>query len=275
VEEKHGLIGPREETFRTKIRTSITKEVPSEENPFVAKEISWCGIPLTNLLSERSFSEVIFLLLRGRLPTARQQTLFDRFLVAMANPGPRHPATRAAMTAAAGKTKSPHVLPIGLSVLGGEYGGALEVETAMRFMRKNSRTDPKKLVDEICKTAAREIQVRERVAPGFGTLYGAIDPMSLEILNGMHSVSLGEGPIDWALRFAQSLSRESAGIVVTGVAAAVLLELGFHPRVGVGLFQLASAPGLLAHSQELATKHYTEFPMVADEDYEYREDEND
>jgi citrate synthase len=275
VAKKHGLIGPREESFRAKIRTSITKEVPSEENPFVPKEIFWGGMPLTDLLAQRSFSEVIFLLLRGRLPTAGEQVLFDRFLVAMANPGPRHPATRAAMTAAAGKTKSPHVLPIGLSVMGGEYGGALEVEAAMRFMRKNSRSDPDQLVDEICKSVAKEDRVPERVAPGFGTLYGAIDPMGLEILNSMHSVSLGEGPIDWALRFSRSLSKESAGIVVTGVAAAVLLELGFHPRVGIGLFQLASAPGLLAHAQELATKHYTEFPMVADEDYEYLEDENE
>ena len=57
------------------------------------------------------------------------------------------------------------------------------------------------------------------------------------------------------------------GWLSVGVAAAVFADLGFHPRYGAGLFQLLSAPGLLAHGMEQANKPITAMPFVSDNAY--------
>jgi citrate synthase len=63
------------------------------------------------------------------------------------------------------------------------------------------------------------------------------------------------------------LAARSLGWLNTGVVAAVLVDLGFHPRDGAGVFQLLGAPGLLAHGMELANKPVTAMPYVDDEHY--------
>jgi citrate synthase len=57
------------------------------------------------------------------------------------------------------------------------------------------------------------------------------------------------------------------GWLSTGVAAAAFCDLGFHPRVGAGLYQLLCAPGLLAHGFELANKPITAMPFLDEEHY--------
>ena len=57
------------------------------------------------------------------------------------------------------------------------------------------------------------------------------------------------------------------GWLATGVVAAVLTDLGFPPRAAAGIYQIISAPGLLAHGVELANKPLTAMPFISDEDY--------
>jgi hypothetical protein len=57
------------------------------------------------------------------------------------------------------------------------------------------------------------------------------------------------------------------GWLPTGLAAAAFLDLGIHPRVGPGLFQLISSSGLLAHATEMAARPMTAMPFVPDECY--------
>jgi len=49
--------------------------------------------------------------------------------------------------------------------------------------------------------------------------------------------------------------------------AAILCELGFQPRMGAGMFQLISAPGIFAHGIEMANKPITAMPFPDDKDY--------
>ena len=71
----------------------------------------------------------------------------------------------------------------------------------------------------------------------------------------------------WGAEFAEKLWSYGCGWLTTGVAAAALLDLGFHPRAGSGMYQLLSAPGLLAHGLEFANKPITAMPFIDEEHY--------
>jgi hypothetical protein len=62
------------------------------------------------------------------------------------------------------------------------------------------------------------------------------------------------------------------GLMLTGVAAAAFMELGFSPKQGAGLFQFAAAPGLLAHGLEMASQPITAMPFVPDSRYSHYEE---
>jgi citrate synthase len=260
-------IRSRNEPFVTRTATRIWQESPSPDNPYLAENCRCHGYDLLELIQKRSFADVVFLLLRGELPTTNQATLFETLLVALINPGPRHSATRAAMNAGVGKTNSAHILPIALSVLGGNHLGGNEVTAAMSFLRKHRKNEPAALANELLINTPKPAEGDWHVAPGFGTHFGAIDPFTQKIVDVLKTLPAQGKTLDWSDKFATALHKGSAGWLVPGVAAAVFLDLGFHPRAGAGLFQIASTPGLLAHGLELAKQSRTAMPFLDDDHY--------
>ena len=138
--------------FAEKLTTLIWQEVPSERNPYSAVTCHCHGYDIAELIEKCTFIDVLYLLFRGELPNREQAKLLQQLMVALINPGPRHPATRAAMIAGAGKTDLSHLLPISLSILGGQHRGAGGIEETIHFFRKNSRKNP----IEICQSLLNE-----------------------------------------------------------------------------------------------------------------------
>ena len=256
-----------EKPFVARVATHIWEEVPSHDNPYLANGCRCHGYDLMELVAKRSFSDVLFLLLRGELPDPEQSALLQALMVGLINPGPRHPAARAAMNAGVGKTSPAHILPIGLSVLGGEHLGGEEVSKAMIFLRKQRRKDPGTLAIELLAKRERSEMGDWRVAPGFGSRYGGIDPLPARLAGYLTGMMKQSEVLAWGEQFAEALAMEEGGWLIPSVAAAVFLELGFHPREGAGLFQIAAAPGILAHGIELANQPVTALPFVDDEHY--------
>lgn len=135
----------RKEEYTTRTLTRIWDEQASEQNPYLARSCRCRGYDLADLMEKRSFIDVLYLLLRGGLPTKDQAELLETLMIAFINPGPRHPATRAAMNAGVGKTYTAHILPIALSVLGGDHLGGNEVAEAMLFLKNHLKAEPGKL----------------------------------------------------------------------------------------------------------------------------------
>ena len=71
----------------------------------------------------------------------------------------------------------------------------------------------------------------------------------------------------WAQRFAARLNAVGSGWLPTGVAAAICVELGFPGRTAALLFQLAAAPGLVAHGLEMAGRGVEAMPFVPEDRY--------
>lgn len=259
----------RNTQFAQRVRTGIWQEVPDPENPWLATGARCHGYAQSDMVEHLDYPQTLFLLLRGELPDASQAEQLRRFLVAFCNPGPRHGATRAAMSAAASGTRTIHLAAIGLSVLSGDHLGSGEVERAATFLMRHRDADPAALAASLTAgdTPARTAGDR-RIAPGFGTLFGAVDPHAAG-LAAMLRAGAGHWPVlEWGERFAAALHQAGCGWLAPGVAAAVCIDLGFAPRAAAALHQVASLPGLLAHGLEMNRQGPQAMPYVPDEDYE-------
>ncbi len=257
----------RDEQFAENIATKICLETPSKENPYLAEESHYHGYNLIELMARRRFVDVLYLLFRSELPTPQESEILEQLMIGLISPGPRHPATRAAILAGGGKTDTSHLLPISLTTLSGEHLGAASIEPAMRFLRKNRRKPPHEVAEQLISSSSPPAQGDWHIAPGFGSRFNGIDPMPRKIAQQLIRLEGADETLKWADQFAQSLAPYNQGWLTTGVAAAVLTDLGFPPRAGAGLFQLFSAPGLLAHAVEFASKPISAMPFPKDEDY--------
>lgn len=257
----------RNEVFARRTATRIWQEQAMEENPYIAASCRCYGYDLLELMEKRSFVDVLFLLLRGDLPSREQAMLLESLMIALINPGPRHPATRAAMLAGVGKTDPVHILPISLSILGGSHLGAGSVEEGIRFFRKQLKKEPQMVAREIMADSSPPDEGDWHPAPGFGSRFGNIDKIPEQIAKRLKGLAGVGKALPWGCDFAEVLQPHGVGWLLTGLAAAVFSDLGFQPRAGAGLFQLLSAPGLLAHGLELANKPITAIPFPSDEDY--------
>ena len=260
----------RHTQFAQRISTRIWQELTDADNPWLATDARCHGYAHSEMVAQLDYPQTLFLLLRGELPDAQQHALLDRFLVAFCNPGPRHGATRAAMNAAASGTRSQHLGAIGLALLGGEHLGSVEVEQAASFLARHRDSDP--AVVATTRLAAEEPAENiadRRVAAGFGTLFGGIDPQAAK-LAALLRAAPGHWPaLEWGEGFAAALRDAGCGWLAPGVAAAACVDLGFAPRAAGALYQIASLPGLLAHGLEMSRQGLQAMPFVPDENYEF------
>lgn len=263
---KHLKVESRNENFSEKILTRITKEECDAKNPFLAQKVFHHGYDVLDLISNCSYSEVFFLLFRGELPKEREKILLEKLMIALINLGPRHPATRAALAAAVGKTEVAHILPISLSMLGGEYRGGGRIEESMRFFRKNFRKSVQEFVENL-KYQSNENQIWSDGIAGIGALYCDIDPHAKNIAEHLTNFSEEGSALRWGSALVEYTSENDHGWLIEGIAAAVFSDLGFQPKAGVALFQLLCAPGLVAHGMEYANKPITSLPFTSDKNY--------
>jgi citrate synthase len=239
--------------------TQITAEVAAASNPYLTVQQQIYGYELVELMQKRSYTDVLFLLLTGELPTSPQAQLLSQLQIALCNAGPRHPATRAVMTAAISKTRPEHLLPIGLQVLGGERQGALAVAEAWQSLKLY--------------LADTSFEPQHFPLPaGFGQMYGGCEPMQAALLAQLASLPAAGAALRLCGQLQEHWQARQQGILDTGLCAACCLDLGIGKRESIGFFQLLRAPGLLVHAMEQTHKPITDSPLLSDEDYEFQQD---
>jgi citrate synthase len=264
---KHDDVRSRNETFVNRVATRIWQEEPSEHNPYLAESIRCHGYDLIELAEKRNFIDVLYLLFRGELPSSEHSQILQTLMVGLISPGPRHPATRAAMNTGIGKTDPLHILPIALMTLGGTVSDAGIIEEAIRFFRKQRHSDPTQFAFKLLSQTTKPEHEEWILAPGFGTLYGDADPFSKQLANKLLAFPGAGQAIHWGAGFSEAIASHNLGWLRAGLAAAVLSDLGFHPRTGGGFYQLLCAPGLLAQGIEMSNKPITAMPFIKDENY--------
>lgn len=263
----------RAEQGKKSIKTAIWQETATTNNPYLTESCRCYGYDLFELMGKCHYSEVLYLLFRGDLPNQHEADLLEQLQIAIITPGVRHPAVQASMSAATSRSDATNILPIGLSLLGGEHLGGAEVEQSMRFLKKKcNKSIEEIMIQQVIPTTANDDTKGDiHPVPGFGSRYGGIDPMASAIAEQLCK-SPGAGDyLKWSTTLVNELIPHNIAWLIPGVVAATLLDLGFHPRMGAGVYQLLSAPGLLAHAWEYDDKPFNSLPFPDDRQY-YIED---
>lgn len=192
------------------------------------------GRRLSDLIGEVTFSEMMFLLIKGELPSKGQAKVLDALLVASMEHGIAPPSMMSRCLASYG---SPIQAAIAGGVLAfGDYtGGAGEqfarmmVDSVEKLKEKQADIDQETLRDEAKRIVSDSLKSGRRVA-GFGIPLHGEDPRTPILLK----IAREEGVFGTYCRFAQLIEEElgkSFGkpipMNLDGVGGAIILDLGF------------------------------------------------
>jgi citrate synthase len=205
------------------------------------------GYDLLELIGNRPFGDVVFLLLSGELPSGNEGRMLDAVLVAAAEHSVLAPSVDAARFVASAGVPLQAAVAAGIAGLGDVHGGAVDLGAEMLL---EAERDGARSVVERYRTAGRRV-------PGYGHAIHDPDPRAGRLLE----VAAGLGFEGRYVALAREVEAAIAEILGTplamnidGAMAAILLELGLDPRVGKAFYVIARAPGLCAHVFEQQTK---------------------
>jgi len=235
-----------------------------------ASSIRLLGYDVLELSQRASFTDVIFLLHRGRLPGEGERRLLDAILIGGADHGAGAPSCAAARLAASGNRQSMSAaLAAGLLTIGEEHGGAgarcMEMISAgLERARQESMS-----IDDAARRIALDARERHQRVPGFGhRVHTSVDPR----VAPMFEMARRDGVAGDGVVFIEALGRAIAEVVkplpinIDGALAALLHDMGFAPPAGMLIFLISRTAGITA---EIAEEYAREKPMRIKFEVEY------
>lgn len=219
-------------------RTSITTHIDGKPCVY--------GYDLTKLAGESSFSRAIYLILKGETPDKASEKMIDSMLTIAIDHGIEPPSVVAARNVFSGGSPVQAAVAAGVLALGEFHGGA--IEKAMENFKKCQGSGARKMIDDFNKNG-------ERIS-GFGHRLYASDPRTQRLLQIAKELGFFGKYVKFALEVEAELSKglKKLPLNIDGCFAALLLEMGFSPKVGKGIFIIARTPGLVAHVVEEALR---------------------
>lgn len=237
------------------------------------------GIPIQELIGRTTFSQMIWLMLRGDLPTTKQANLLEAALVAAVDHGPQAPSIAIARMAVSCGLGLNGAMASAINALDGIHGGAGE-QCLEIYMHADTLCTKLRTADAAA-AALDEFTARQgKIIPGFGHRFHPVDPRVhplLELVDVAAQQSVVSGRFAEIGRAVQSELQHRTGKPLTmnidGVTAVVYGELGFSPPLARGLFILSRSVGILAHAWEQSQqKHRIKGPMPTTIPYRYTGD---
>lgn len=218
------------------------------------------GKNLLPLIEKNSFVEVLFLLLRGTLPTKKEERMLNILLTAMIEHGVQAPSAFVARTVVSTGNPVNAALAAGILSIGDYHGGA--VEQCAKHLQSTETVDT--LVDDVLKKGER--------MPGFGhKQYKDKDPRTEVILHNAKRLGFFGTYASRALEIENILEKKTGKklpLNIDGAVAAIMLELGFDWRLGKAMFILGRLPGIIAHAHEELVREKP-YRRLEDKDIEY------
>lgn len=216
--------------------------------------IRYRGYEVAELIESMSFASMVWLMVRGDLPTSGQAHLLERALVASVDHGPQAPSIAIARMAMTCGVDINNAMASATNVLGDVHGGA--GQQLMEILEPLSSLDGAALPDAVTAVIADHHQ-RGAYIPGFGHRFHPIDPRR-DPLVAATEAAVGAGDAAGNhLRACLEIERQLAlgrdkpvPMNIDGITATIYAELGFPPTLGRGLFVLSRSVGILAHAWE-------------------------
>jgi citrate synthase len=220
-------------------------------------KISIRGYPIEELIGQVRFPEMIWLMLRGELPSRAQANLLEAALVPGVDHGPHAPSIAIARMAVTCGLPVNGAMASAINVLDDVHGGA--GQQCMELYREiDAEAGPDgDLVRAATVVIGRHREAGEKIVPGFGHRFHPVDPrtkplfelvakaVTAGVVTGRYA-AIGHA-VETALA---ALKKRHIPMNIDGITAVVFSELGFEPELGRGLFILSRAVGILAHAWE-------------------------
>jgi citrate synthase len=206
-----------------------------------------------DIMGERSFAEVVFLLMAGRFPAANELRLVDTILVSLMEHGLTPSALVARITYSVSPESLQGAVAAGLIGAGSTVLGSME-ECGRLLTRINDEVALGSTTEESAARIAEEYREQRLKIPGVGhVIHTEGDPRAARLLDVAAECDLSGAHVA-ALRTLVASVEELAGrqlpLNVTGAVAAVLLELGVPWHLHRGFALISRAAGLVAHIGE-------------------------
>lgn len=214
------------------------------------------GYAIQDLIGNISFVEMVWLMLRGELPSPGQARLLEAALVAGVDHGPQAPSIAVARIAITGGVGINGAMASAINTLDDVHGGAGEQAVDV-FGEIAALAEREGVQQAAAAVLARRAAAGDKYVPGFGHRFHPVDPRAPRIL-GLIEEAAAEGIVSGAiLSAARAVEAHLATarskpipMNVDGATAVLYAELGFAPALCRGLFVLSRSVGILAHAYE-------------------------
>ena len=209
------------------------------------------GRPIQDLIGTLTFPQMIWLMVRGDVPTEGQARLFEAALVAAVDHGPQAPSIATARMAVTCGLPVNNAMASAVNMLGDVHGGAGEQAVEL-FHFVQAQGGP---VDAaLAAWRARE----DPIVPGFGhRFHTPTDPRAPRLMalveEAREAGICGGSFAATAEAIETAISSEKGRPIpmnIDGATAVIYAELGFAPPLARGLFCLSRSVGILAHAWE-------------------------
>jgi citrate synthase len=220
-------------------------------------EIAIRGYPIQELIGRIRFPDMIWLMLRGDLPSRGQSELLEAALVPGVDHGPHAPSIAIARMAVTCGLPVNGAMASAINVLDDVHGGAGQqcMELYREIDAEAGRDGDLAAAATVCIRRRRD--AGEKIVPGFGHRFHPVDPRTAPLFS-LVAKAQAEGVVSG--RFAaighaveaalSTMKKRHLPMNIDGITAVIFCELGFEAELGRGLFILSRAVGILAHAWE-------------------------
>ena len=215
------------------------------------------GYDILSLMTGRTFTDTVFLLHQGRLPSLAERALLDAILTGVSDHGAGAPSCAAARLAASGNRQSlSAAVAAGLLAIGDDHGGAglgcMEQIAEGVALAKAEQIS----LEEAAQRIVADARARGKRLPGFGHRVHTIDPRTALLFDMADRGGIAGNGIAFvrAMEKAVAAAVKPLPINIDGALAAVLHDMGFEPAFGRFVFLIGRVAGLTAEVAEELTR---------------------
>ena len=215
------------------------------------------GYRQQDLIGNVPFPHVVYLLLKGELPSKEHGKMIDAILTACIDHGVTPPSAMASRVVASGGVPLPTAVAAGILSIGDAHGGA--IEKGAKFLQDGVLRAKKenKKIDEIAQILVRESRENKKRILGFGHRIHSSDPRTKKLFTLSDQLGITNDHIKLSKFIEKELESQTGKklpINVDGAIAAISSDMGFDWKLGKGFFLLGRVAGLTAHVYEEQTR---------------------
>ncbi|UCE37517.1 MAG: citryl-CoA lyase [Thermoplasmata archaeon] len=228
-----------------KWKTGITKVEP---NKIVTR-----GYPQDELIGNVPFSHVVFLLMKGEMPSESEGKMMDAILTACVDHGVTPPSSQASRVVASGGVPMPTAIAAGLMSIGDFHGGAIEKGALFLQDGVKRMKDEGKSAEKMASILVKESKEKGKRILGFGHRIHTDDPRTKKLLLLAEELGIAKEHVALSRAIAVELEKtlgKKLPINVDGCVAALISDMGFDWRLGKAFFVIGRTAGLTAQVYE-------------------------